>query len=46
MGYVRHWRRAAKRISGKYEIDLNGKQLEGAFLAKEHTSKHPLRVCM
>ena len=35
-----------KRISGKYEIDLNGKHLEGVFLAKEHTSKHPLRVCM
>ncbi len=35
-----------KRISGKYEIDLNGKHLEGAFDAKEHTNKHPLRLCM
>jgi hypothetical protein len=35
-----------KRVSGKYEIDLNGKHLEGPFLAKEHTSKHPLRLCM
>lgn len=35
-----------KRISGKYEIDLNGKHLEGSFLAKQHVSKHPLRWCM
>ncbi len=36
----------AKRISGKYEIDLNGKHLEGPFVAKRHVSKHPLRLCM
>jgi len=35
-----------KRISGKYEIDLSGKYLEGRFVAKEHSSKHPLRLCM
>ena len=35
-----------KRISGKYEIDLNGKHLEGSFVAKRHISKHPLRLCM
>lgn len=35
-----------KRISGKYEIDLNGKHLEGPFVAKRHVSKHPLRLCM
>lgn len=35
-----------KRISGKYEINLNGKHLEGHFIAKRHVSKHPLRLCM
>ena len=35
-----------KRISGKYEISLNGKHLEGPFVAKRHVSKHPLRLCM
>src|SRR5579859_4384850 len=35
-----------KRISGKYEIDLNGKHLEGPFVAKRHVGKHPLRLCM
>jgi hypothetical protein len=35
-----------KRISGKYEIDLNGRHLEGAFVANRHVSKHPLRICM
>lgn len=36
-----------KRLSGKYEIDLNGKHLEGRFVAKEHNiSKHPPRLCM
>lgn len=35
-----------KRISGKYEIDLNGTHLEGPFVAKRHISKHPLRLCM
>ena len=33
-------------ISGKYEIKLNGKHLEGAFLAKLHNRKRPLRLCM
>jgi hypothetical protein len=35
-----------KRISGKYEITLNGKHLEGTFLAKEHIRKSALRMCM
>jgi hypothetical protein len=35
-----------KRISGKYEIDLNGKHLEGAFVAKRYVRKRPLRLCM
>jgi len=35
-----------KRISGKYEINLNGKHLEGPFIARRHVSKHPLRLCM
>jgi hypothetical protein len=35
-----------KHISGKYEIKLNGKLLEGAFLAKRRDRKHPLRLCM
>lgn len=34
----------SKRISGKYEIDLNGKHLEGDFVAKEHNYK-PVGVC-
>jgi hypothetical protein len=35
-----------KRISGKYDIDLDGKHLQGNFVAREHSSKHPLRLCM
>jgi hypothetical protein len=35
-----------KRISGKYEIDLNGKHLQGSFVAKEHSRERPLRLCM
>ena len=35
-----------KHISGKYEITLNGKLVEGTFLAKRHDRKHPLRICM
>jgi hypothetical protein len=35
-----------KRISGKYEINLNGKHLEGTFLAKRHVRRRPLRLCM
>ena len=41
-----HGDKPPKRISGKYEIDLNGKHLEGAFVAKRYVSKHPLRICM
>ena len=37
-----------KRISGKYEVDLNDKHLQGSFVVKEHSGKHPFtfRVCM
>jgi len=35
-----------KHISGKYEIKLNGKLLEGTFTAKRHNRKRPLRLCM
>jgi hypothetical protein len=35
-----------KRISGKYEINLNGKHLEGSFLVKRHDRRRPLRLCM
>jgi hypothetical protein len=35
-----------KSISGKYEIDLNGKHLQGSFVAKEHFDKRGVRVCM
>jgi hypothetical protein len=35
-----------KRISGKYEVKLNGKVLAGAFLAKVRVRKPPLRICM
>ncbi|MGA2964204.1 MAG: hypothetical protein ABSD96_21285 [Candidatus Korobacteraceae bacterium] len=35
-----------KRISGKSEINLNGKHLEGTFLAKRHDRRRPLRLCM
>jgi len=39
-----------KRISGKYEIDLKGKHLEGGFVVKRHGRergwKHAVRVCM
>ncbi|HTU35711.1 MAG TPA: hypothetical protein VMF66_18055 [Candidatus Acidoferrum sp.] len=35
-----------RHISGKYEIDLNGKRLTGSFVAKRHTTKHPVRICM
>jgi len=34
-----------KRISGKYEIDLNGHHLEGHFVAREHSRKNPIRIC-
>ena len=35
-----------KRISGKYELELNGKKLEGTFAAKLFKRKEPLRICM
>ena len=35
-----------KYISGKYEIKLNGKQLEGTFHIKRRLRKPPLRLCM
>ena len=35
-----------KRISGKYEIDLKGKHLEGSFLVKQYHRTHALRLCM
>jgi hypothetical protein len=34
------------RISGKYDIDLNGRHLVGHFLAKRHQYKNPPRICM
>ena len=35
-----------KRISGKYEIKLNGKLIKGTFFAKKRVRKRPLRLCM
>lgn len=35
-----------KHISGKYEINLNGKHLEGTFVAKRKSADPPPRVCM
>ena len=35
-----------KHISGKYEIKLDGKLVEGTFLAKRRDRKHTLRLCM
>lgn len=36
----------AARISGKYEIELNGQHLHGQFAAKRHYNKHSPRLCM
>lgn len=36
----------AKHISGKYEIELNGRHLHGQFAAKVHDYKYPPRLCM
>jgi hypothetical protein len=36
----------ARRVSGKYEIELNGQHLRGQFAAKRRQSKHPSRICM
>src|SRR5581483_10046360 len=35
-----------KHISGKYEIKLNGRLIEGSFLAERRQRKHPVRICM
>lgn len=35
-----------KRLSGKYEIDLNGKHLQGTFVVKKRSRRRPLRICM
>jgi hypothetical protein len=38
----------ARRISGNYEIELNGQHLRGQFAANRHNYnyKHPPRLCM
>src|SRR5262249_20447082 len=38
--------KAPRHISGKYEIELNGKQLQGPFIARIHNRKKPIRLCM
>jgi hypothetical protein len=35
-----------RRVSGKYEIELNGQHLRGQFVAKRHDYKNPPRLCM
>jgi hypothetical protein len=35
-----------RHISGKYEINFNGKLIEGNFLARRRHRKSPLRLCM
>jgi hypothetical protein len=35
-----------KHISGKYEVKLSDKLVEGTFVAKRRGRKHPLRLCM
>ena len=35
-----------KHISGKYEIDISGKQLKGSFVADERTRRITRRLCM
>jgi len=35
-----------RHISGKYEIKLNDKLLEGTFFLKRRDRKRPLRLCM
>ena len=39
-------RPGATRISGKYDIDLNGRHLKGQFLARRRQYKTPPRICM
>jgi hypothetical protein len=36
----------AMRVSGKYEIELNGQHLRGQFAAKRRDEKQPPRRCM
>ena len=36
----------AKRVSGKYEIELNGQHISGQFAAKRHDYKRAPRLCM
>ena len=36
----------ARRVSGKYKIELNGQHLRGQFTAIRHDYKHPPRLCM
>jgi len=36
----------ARRVSGKYEIELNGQHLRGQFAAKRHDYETPPRLCM
>ena len=35
-----------KHISGKYEIDISGKQLKGSFVADERTRRITRRLCV
>jgi hypothetical protein len=35
-----------QQISGKYEINFNGKLLKGTFLSRKRIRKRPLRLCM
>jgi len=35
-----------KHISGRYDIELNGRRLQGFFGVKIHNRKKPLRICM
>lgn len=37
--------RDARRVSGKYEIELNGQHLRGLFTAKRRGYSHPPRFC-
>jgi hypothetical protein len=38
--------REAGYVSGKYEIERNGQDLRGRFVAKRRENEHPPRVCM
>jgi hypothetical protein len=43
--WVNYAKEMDKRISGKYEVDLNGQRLEGQFVVKNRKYK-PLPICM